>query len=239
MKKLVKYFVVILVFLLCNYNKTSDKELTINGYYGLTKYFQSKNTNSDYIETFLLKIDKDQIIFFGTVQGWGRAVNYKLNKTNDTILLGQSTKIYTKKNDNNILYLETNVDNKIEKTEYIKMQNLDSIIDKDRINFEKFGLLLNNLIIAGKYKYKDKIIIFNKNGKVENLDEFKNYIIRPRGGTSTVYDNKIIETENGIWKYQKQNDNLLLTKYTNKIEENGDMYILGNEKIELKKITSH
>lgn len=234
-----KYFVVILVFLLCNCKKTSDKELNINGYYGLTNYFQSKNTNSDYIEYFLLKIDDKNITIFGTAhRGAGYTFKYKLNKTKDTILLEQNDKIYIKTK-NHLLYFHTNLYNKIEKTEYLKMQNLDSIFDKDGINFEKFGLVLNNLIIAGKYKYKDKTIIFNKNGKVENFDEFKNYIIRPRGGTSTVYDNKIIETENGIWKYQKQDGNLLLTKYTNKIEKNGDMYILGNEKIELKKITSH
>lgn len=236
MKNLVKYTFVILVFLLCNCKKTNDKELNINGYYGLTEYFQSKNTNSDYIEYFLLKIDDKKIIIFGTVGDY--AFKYKLNETKDTLLLVQGDKICIKTK-NHLQYIHINYDNEIEKTEYIKMQNLDSIMDKKGINYEKFGLLLNNIIIAGKYKYKGKIISFNKNGKVENLDEFKNYIIRPRGGTCTVYDNKIIETENGIWKYQKLNANLLLTKYTNEIEKNGDMYILGNEKIELEKITSH
>ena len=60
----------------------------------------------------------------------------------------------------------------------------------------------------------------------------------PRLGTNTYFDNRIIETENGMWKYEKKNDNLILTKYSTKRDEY-EMYILGEPKIELEKITSH
>ena len=94
------------------------------------------------------------------------------------------------------------------------------------------------MIIVGKYKYKDKIINFKENGKVENLESFNNYSIRPRIGTNTYYDDRIIKTEKGIWKYEKKNGNLILTKYLTKRDEY-EMFILSNEKIVLEKITSH
>jgi hypothetical protein len=175
---------------------------------------------------------------FGTVQTWENSYSYKLNRTKDTILLGQNTKIYGKIDNHNILYFETNLDNKIKKIEYKKIPNIEKIVEKEGINSVKLGNLLSNLLIVGKYKYKNKIITFNKEGTVENLDEFRNYRIRPRLGTCSYYDDRIIETENGTWKYQKKNENLILNKYSTKRDEY-EMYILGNEKIELEKITSH
>ena len=98
MKIMAKYFFILLSLFLFNCKGEIDTQINLNGYYGMSKYFQSKNTNSDYIETFLLKIENKKIIIFGTVQTWGNQYKYKLNKTNDTILLENKFKIYRKLN---------------------------------------------------------------------------------------------------------------------------------------------
>lgn len=238
MKNISAYSLIILTLILCNCKGENDTQLNLKGYYGMTKYFQSDNTNSEYAETFLLKIDKSKIKIYGTVQTWGNEYNYKFNETKDTIILENSFKIYRKSNSDNVIYFETRIDNKIEITEYQKIPNIEKVVDEKGINSNSLSDFLNKIIIVGKYKYKDKIIDFKENGKVENLENFSNYTIIPRLGTNTYYDDRIIETDKGIWKYQKKNDNLILTKYSTKRDEN-EMYILSDEKIELEKITSH
>jgi hypothetical protein len=227
-----------LTLILFNCKVENVTQLDLNGYYGMSMYFQSENTNSDYVETFLLKIDKSKIKLYGTVKTWGREYNYKFNKTKDTIILENSFKIYRKSNSDSVIYFETHFDNKIEKTEFQKISNIEKIVDKKGININGLSDFLNKIIIVGKYKYKDKYIYFNENGTVENLKNFTKYSIKPRIGTHTNYDNKIIEIDKGIWKYQKENGNLILTKYSSKRDEY-DMYVLSDEKIELEKITSH
>lgn len=237
MTKLKQCFLIIITLLLCNCKEEKDSEINLIGVYGMTKYFQSKNTNSDYIETFLLKIEKNRIKIFGTVQTRENIYSYKLNKTKDTILTEKNIKIYRKGKNDNIIYFETRINNKIERIEYQKVPGIEKVIDNKGINSNQLSKILNELIIVGKYKFDGKVINFNENGKVENLKYFNNFTIRPRLGTNTYYDNKIIETENGIWKYEKKNDNLILTKYSTKRDEY-EMYILGEPRIELKKITS-
>ncbi len=238
MKKIKLHYVAILALVLCNCKFKNELDLNLNGFYGMTNYFQSNNTNSDYVETFLLKIDTDKVTMYGTVQTWGISYKYKLNKTKDTILIENNLKIFRKNNYSNTIFLETNIDNKIEFIEFQKDSNIEKIVDENGININRLSDRLNKLIIVGKYKYKGKIVNFKENGKVENLEVFSNYSIKPRIGTNTFFDNRIIETENGIWKYQKKNGNLLITKYSNKRDEN-DMYILSNEQIELEKLPSH
>lgn len=237
-KKASVYFFLLLTLVLCNCRGENNTQFDLNGYYGMTKYFQSENTNSEYIETFLLKINKNKIKIYGTVQTWGNDYNYNLNKTKDTILLENNFKIYRKANSNNIICFETHIDNKIAKTEYQKIPNIEKIVNDKGINSNLLSDFLNKLIIVGKYEYKGKIIAFKENGKVENLENFSNYKIRPRLGTNTYYDDRIIETEKGIWKYQKSNNNLILTKYLDKRDEN-EMYLLSDEKILLKRTTGH
>ena len=227
------YSLIILTLILFNCKGEDDTELNLNGYYGMTKYFQTENTNSDYVETFLIKIDNSKIKLYGTVITWRKNYNYKLNQTKDTILLKNNFKIYRKVNSDNI-YFETYIDNKIQKNEYQKIQHIEKIVNNEGVNREELSNFLSKLIIVGKYEYKEKIIDFKENGKVENLDNFSNYKIIPRLGTNTYYDDRIIETENGIWKYEKKNGNLILTKYSTKRDEY-EMYILSNEKIVLKK----
>ena len=223
---------------MCNCTEKKDSKISLNGIYGMTKYFQSSNTNSDYVETFLLQIEKNKIKIYGTVQTWGKEYSYKLNKTKDTILLENNFKIFRKNKDNNVIYLETKIDNKTERIEYQNNPNFENLIDKKGINNIQLSKTLNRIMIVGKYKFNGKIIDFKENGKVENLRYFNNYTIKPRLGTNTYYDNRIIETENGMWKYKKKNDNLILTKYSAKRNEY-EMYILAEPKIELEKITSH
>ncbi len=223
---------------MCNCTKKKDSEISLNGIYGMTKYFESKNTNSDYVETFLLQIKNNKIKIFGTVQTWGNDYNYKLNRTKDTILAENNIKIFRKGNDNNVIYVETRIDNKTEQIEYQKIPNIEKVIDEKGINSNQLSKTLNKIMIVGKYKFDGKIIDFKENGKVDNLKYFHNFIIKPRLGTNTYFDDRIIETENGMWKYEKKNDNLILTKYSSKRDEY-EMYILGEPKIELEKITSH
>jgi hypothetical protein len=215
-------------------NKTND-ELKLIGCYGLKKYFQSENTNTDYIETFLLKINKDKVKIYGTVFTWGKEFKYKLNETKDTIKLENNFKIYQKQNNNSIICLKTQIGNKIEIFEYQKFPDIEKIIDNKGINSIILSEFLNKLIITGKYKYKNTIIYFNENGGVENFEKFSSYNIIPRLGTNSYYDNHIIKTNNGIWKYQKQNGNLILTKYSNNRDE-FESFILEEEKIELEKL---
>jgi hypothetical protein len=237
MKLIAKYFFILLTLILFNCKGENDTQINLNGYYGMSKYFQSKNTNADYIGTFLLKIENKKIIIFGTVNTWGSQYKYMINKSKDTILLENNFKIYRKSNNDNVIYFERCIDNKIEKTEYQKIPNIEKVIDEKGINSIRLSDFLNKTLIVGKYKFKDKIIIFKENGKVVNLENFNNFRIRPRLGTNTYYDDRIIETEKGIWKYQKKNGNLILTKYSNKRDEY-EMFILSDEKIELEKITS-
>lgn len=224
--------------ILFNCTEKKDSKISLNGIYGMTKYFNSRNTKSEYLETFLLQIEKNKIKIFGTVQTWGKEYIYKLNKTKDTILLENNFKIFRKNKDNNVIYLETRIDNKTKRFEYQKNPYFKSLIDEKGINNIQLSKVLNKIMIVGKYKFNGKIIDFKENGKVENLDYFNKYTIKPRLGTNTYYDDKIIETENGMWKYEKKNDNLILTKYSSKRDEY-EMYILGEPKIELEKITSH
>lgn len=221
-----------------NCSEKKDSEISLNGIYGMTQYFQSRNTNSEYVETFLLQIDKNKIKIFGTVQTWGNEYSYKLNKTKDTILLENNFKIFRKNKDNNVIYFETRIDNKTKRFEYQKNPYFENLIDENGINNIQLSNVLNKIMIVGKYRYNGKNIDFKENGKVEYLEHFNNYTIKPRLGTNTYYDNKIIETENGMWKYEKKNDNLILTKYSAKRDEY-EMYILGVPKIELEKITNH
>jgi len=228
------FFLIIISQFLCNCTEKKDSEISLNGIYGMTKYFQSSNTNSDYVETFLLQIEKNKIKIYGTVQTWGKEYSYELNKTKDTILLENNFKIFRKNKDNNVIYLETRIDNKTERIEYQNNPNFENLIDKKGINNIQLSKTLNRIMIVGKYKFNGKIIDFKENGKVENLEYFNNYTIKPRLGTNTYYDNRIIETENGIWKYEKKNENLILTKYSAK-RDDYEMYILGEPKIELEK----
>jgi len=238
MNKKSSSFLIFLFFIgLLNCKCISVNQLDLNGYYGMSSYFQPENFKSHYATTFLLKIDKSKIKLYGTVTTWGREYSYTFNNTKDTIILENSFKIYRKSNCDSIIYFETYIDNKIEKTEFQKFSNIENVIDEKGINIKGLTDFLNKNFIVGKYKYKNKYIYFNENGTVENLKNFSKYSIKPRIGTSTNYDDCIIETDRGIWKYRKENGNLILIKYSSKRDEY-DMYILSEEKIELEKITS-
>lgn len=236
MKIIAKYPFILLTLILFNCKQKEDTKLNLNGYYGMSNYFQSKNTSPDYIETFLLKIDTNKIKIYGTVTTWGTDIDYKFNKTKDTLLVENGFKIYRKLNSDDILYFETHFNNKIDTVEFKKIPNIETIMDAKGINSNKLSNFLSQMILVGKYSYKNKTIHFKENGKVENLENFSNYKIKPRIGTNTYYDDRIIETEKGIWKYEKSNGNLILTKYSTKRDKN-EMFILSDEKIVLEKIT--
>lgn len=238
MKKLTAYFLIIFTLIFFNCKSENVTLFDLNGYYGLSSYFQPENFKSHYATTFLLKIDNSKIKLYGTVNTWGREYSYTFNNTKDTILIENSFKIYRKSNCDSIIYFETYFDNKIEKNEFQRISNIENVIDEKGINITGLTDFLNKNFIVGKYKYENKYIYLNENGTVENLKNFSKYSIKPRIGTSTNYDDCIIETDKGIWKYQKENGNLILTKYSSKKDEY-DMYILSEEKFELEKITSH
>jgi hypothetical protein len=155
-----KYLFILLSLILLGCKR--ETETNLNGYYGMSKYFETKNTNSDYIETFLLKIENNHVKIYGTVKNWGYKYKCELNKTKDTILLENNTKIYQKSNCDSIIYFETLIGNKILKTEYKKIPNLEKVVDQNGINSEKLSDLLSQMIISGKYKIKNKIINFKQ-----------------------------------------------------------------------------
>ena len=198
----------------------------------MTEYFQRDNINSDYSETLLIKVDSNFVTLYGTVQTWGIKYKYIINDTNDTIRLEKGMKIYN--NSDSSFFFEYPYNDKVEKVEFKAISGINKIVNSDGLNSDKLGQFLNELTLVGKYHYKDKLIEFKQNETVENFDKFPKYKIRPRLGTNWSYDNRIIETDNGIWKYEKSNGNLILTKYTDKRDEY-ESYIISDEKITLRK----
>lgn len=226
------YFTFFIYLLTLSCKQTDKKNWNLYGYFGSTKYFNKDIINSEYIETFIIKIDTNFVTLYGTVQTWGKGLKYNFSSNNDTLLIEKQLKIY-KKDDSTIL-IKYSLDESLHIEKFSSIPNLKSVIDSVGVNSEKLGQLLGNLQLVGKYKYNDQVVEFREDGRVSNFDKFNTFKIRPRLGLFSFYDNKIIETENGIWKFSNNKETLMFQKYSTKRDEN-EMYILSKDEAILKR----
>ncbi|MBP6039236.1 MAG: hypothetical protein KA523_03440 [Flavobacterium sp.] len=195
------------------------------GIYCLKSYLDKDNFESRYIETFLIKVSKDKIIYFGTVNTWGSVFKRNLKEekkfiVNDSIIT-KSTFIGGSKG------LTIN--------EFIKLKNAEKIIDKKGINREEFVKYLNKNLIAGKYKLGNKKVTFTEDGKIDNLDSLKTFSMSPRFGTCWWYDYRTIEINNQMWKFEFTKKHLILNKYLPRDVVNEKHAELSNIKIVLER----
>jgi hypothetical protein len=229
MKKYI--FLISSFFFICSCSKRED---SFKGTYGMIDYFSPVGTHTGYAYPFLLNVNDSTVITYGTMPFWG--TRHKYDKIGDTLKF--SSKFYRDRQDNEIYICETIIDGKKKLYYFRKFDGLDTIIDKDKmeINSEKLASFLNKELFEGKYSYNKKVVEFFGDGSVKGLNEFYYFIARPRLGTLTFYDDCIIETDKkDIWRYQIRNDELILTKYTDK-RDSDEHFILSDEQIRLKKI---
>jgi len=204
MKKII-LFLITVVFLGCTRN---NQARYTEGIYGLRSYFEKDNFIPDYVEYFLLKVSKDKITYYGTVNTWGNTSNRNIEDEKNNII-----------NDSVISIMTVNGNGGFQGHEYIKLKAGEDIIDKEGINRTNLVRYLDNYLISGNYKLKDKNVIF-KEGKIYNLDTLNTYSTNPRFGTNWWYDYKTIWLNNELWKFEFNPKHLILTKYKKpKIEQ--------------------
>ena len=206
-----------IIFIGCAENK---KHKFDEGIYGLRSYFEKDYFDSNYVEYFLLKVSKDEITHYGTVNTWGSIF---IRDVED-----EKTKII---NDSVISVIEADRDGKLKGQEYLKLKGAENIIGEEGINSEELIKYLDNHLISGNYKLKNKNVIFTKGGKINNLDTLNAYSINPRFGTNWWYDYKTIKINNELWKFDFTDKYFILTKYKKpQIEQQVE---LSNTKITL------
>lgn len=196
------------------------------GIYCLKSYLDKDNFESKYVETFLIKVTKDKIIYFGTVNTWGSHFNRNQNEEKKFII------------NDSIITKSTFIGNGSEglvNSKFIKLKNADKIIDKKGINRQEFVKYLNKNLIAGKYKFGNKKVTFTEDGKIINLDSLKTFSITPRFGTCWWYDYRTIEINNQMWKFEFTKKHLILNKYLPRDVANEKDAELSNIKIMLER----
>jgi hypothetical protein len=213
--------------------QTDDNRWKRYGYFGHAKYFDKNDIGSGYFEIFIIKIEAGSVTRYGTVQTWGSKYEYDYPRTKDTILVEGHMRIYNS-GDTAICY-EYSANDSLYKEVFLPMPALAVSIGEHGIISKRLGQVLANLQFAGEYHYQNQLVEFGNDGTVLNFDKFKKYAVRPRLGTLTYRDNRIIETDNGIWKFSKEQGDLTLTKYTEERDDD-DIFILSNEKVVLKKV---
>lgn len=199
-----KKIILLLILLIISSCQNTQKDKFDEGIYCLKSYLDKDNFENRYIDYFLVKVTKDKIISYGTVNTWGHIANRdfeseKKLKINDSIIL-QITQIGFGANS-------------FSTKKITKLKNCDKIVDNKGINREEFIKYLNKNLIAGTYKFENKKIQFTEDGKIENLDGLKTFSVNARFGTCWWYDYRTIEINNEIWKFEFTKKNLILTKY--------------------------
>jgi len=222
MKKILVLLSVIFLISCQKEKKTKYDE----GIYCLKSYLDKDNFESRYIEYFLIKVTKDKIINYGTVNTWGHSSNRNFEEEKLSIL-----------NDSTIIYSTfIGIGNKgLTKNEFIKIKKAEKIIDKEGINREEFVKYLNKRLISGIYKLENKKVNFTEVGKIENLDSLKSFSIYPRFGTCWWYDYRTIKINNQMWKFEFTKKHLILTKYLPRVVVNETQAELSNFKIILER----
>ena len=219
MKKTI-LLLILIIFFGCNKNQ---KDQYTEGIYCLKSYIDKDKFESNYIEYFLIKVTKDKIIYYGTVNTWGSVYNRNLTEEKKS-----------KVNDSIISFLTIiNGENKLE--EFIKLKDANKIVDEKGINIEEFVKYLNKNLIAGNYKLENKLVKFSENGKIQNLDSLKTFSINPRFGTCWWYDYRTIVINNQLWRFDFTKEHFILTKYLKRDEVNETKAELSKTKIILNR----
>lgn len=189
-----------------------NKEKFDEGIYCLDEYINKNQFESNYIETFLIRVSKDSITYFGTVNTWGSTFKRNLAQekseiVNDSTIL---QKVFIRKN--------------VNQGKFIKLKNASEILDRNGINQDELSQYLNSKLIAGEYKHGKDKVIFTKDGKIKNLGDLKTFSVNPRFGTCWWYDYRTMKINNEIWKFDFIKDKLILTKYLKReVEEDAKL----------------
>ncbi|HEX8017832.1 MAG TPA: hypothetical protein VF465_21580 [Flavobacterium sp.] len=219
-----KKITLILISIIISSCQNNQKDKFDEGIYCLKSYLDKDNFENRYIDYFLVKVTKDKIIYYGTVNTWGHISNRnfeseKKSKINDSIIL-QTTQIGFGPDS-------------FTTQKFIKLKNCDKIVDGNGINREEFVKYLNRSLITGNYKFENRNIEFTEDGKIKKSDSLKTFSVNPRFGTCWWYDYRTIEINKEIWKFEFTKKNLILTKYLKRNEE--ELGKLSNIKIVLNR----
>ena len=220
MKKLYVFLLAILIASCQSERKTKYNE----GIYCLKNYLDKDNFESNYIENFIIKVTKDKIIIFGTVNTWGNISDRNFEKEKLSMINDSTITVST------FTGAEKNIP---KKNEFIQLKNAENIIDEKGINRKEFIKYLNKNLIAGVYKIGNKRIKFTEYGEIQNLDSLKTFAVNPRFGTNWWYDYRTIEINNQLWKFEFTKNNLILTKYLPREASNEENAKLSELKIVL------
>ena len=227
--------ILICILLLLLYSCSEEKQ-SFAGTYGMVEYFSPVDNHTGYANVFVLDIKDSTATGYGTMPYWG--VSFKYAVKGDTLILSNGDRLFREKPDGDIFNFETQYKDKLKVYKFRKYPGLDKLIDKakNELNPDALTSYLNNSLIKGKYKLNGETVEFMDNREVKGLKEFSTYTILPRRGTIAWYDDCIMQTDNkDIWKYEFMNNELVLTKYTDK-RDSWEHYILSDEQIRLRKI---
>lgn len=192
------------------------------GVYILKNYVAKENYKDDYAETYLAKISPDKITYYGTVKTWGTDVKRNLAEEKSRIV-----------NDSTIR-LETFINIDTHEGEFVKIQSGEKIIGQKGIDIEALSEFLNRKLIAGSYKFGETKVIFTADGRIENLGKLRTFSVRPRVGTMWNYDLRTMDINGEIWKYEFTKSELVLTRYSDRRDEN-EAFVLSDSVIALKR----
>ncbi|RZJ66649.1 MAG: hypothetical protein EOO50_08980 [Flavobacterium sp.] len=216
MKNLIILFALFFVFR-CQKKQTFDE-----GIYILKNYVEKENYKDDYAEKYLAKVSKNEITYYGTVKTWGTISKRNFEDEKNRIV-----------NDSTIR-LETFINIDTHEGEFIKINASEKIIGPKGIDVKALSDYLNRKLIAGTYKYGDVKVIFTPNGRIENFGKLKTFSVRPRVGTLWNYDSRTMLINGEAWKYGFTKSELVLTRYSNRRDEN-EAFVLSDSVIGLKR----
>ena len=242
----------------------SNVESDLNGTWGLTNYFDTIIANKELAKyrlqtptwfAIILEIENDSLRNFGSIY----RNQYPIKQSNDTLTIlssyvtgenwslikeGLGLKLIQYPNPENIdstIYIFRKRDD----LNYFTKENRDFfIIDKNVSNY------FNIHLFEGKYINKDtnQEVVFGNNGHLSGIDDFDFYEINNYFGTLHPYKNLdvifFMNADIGRFKSYNwvfSNDELLLTEFVReKIMHDGETYdgdyfVLGKEKIRLKR----
>ena len=221
MKKIILSLIVLFLFSCKRVNND-------NGFYLKKDYLEYQDSLSQ--KSFelnqtriLLKVSSDTVFNWGDIKYWGEySITQKFPFRKIT------------HNGNTKYFLDITYNGNSESFEYIKCDSIKPPIDSIGLNFYELEKIKSNRILVGNYSLNGKRVIFNKNGRVQGLNEFKTYSIYFKSGTNFPFsDINLIETNNGIWKFSITKDTLKFIKFSESKNTLTERYYLTNKKIEL------
>ena len=242
----------------------NNYDFDLTGTWGLTNYFDTIVANRELAKyrlqsptwfAILIKIEIDSLECFGSIEG----AKYPLNRTNDTLAIlspsiTEHSWFLVRKGFELQLIPIPNEEN-VDTTIYIfrKRDDLNSCFESSSLGINVTHYF-NDVLFRGKYinvETKQEVVFADK-GKLIGFDRFNRYKVRDYFGTLHPHNNLDVITFSNLDndnKYKQYNwvfseDELLLTEFVPEkvTDEDGnsyddwDSYVLGKEKIRLKKV---